>query len=190
MGGSVKEKKQVSRKKPNFSDKTKPAPDSPAARVLNDEWLLREVKRLGWDEKTAQSLLKVKKKIFKDEHLSTAAFGQSDSANMEKKVNDLHVSVHINKWYISVHINSVSNEKTDEVADKIKNVFKDSIIGIAFSAKQSRDPRGFAVVMAGSLNKPDSLCEDGKNTCKISSPPVMPKFNSPSDIPTEDIRGC
>lgn len=185
----TRKKKPNMEKQASFSDK-KPFSEGPA-KVLNEKWLLRELKCLGWDEKTIKGIMNIKKKLFKDEHLFPAAFGQTDSVNMEKKVNGLKMSVHINAWYVIVYLNSVSDKKRDKTADGIKSIFKNNLPKIAFSAKRNKDQRGYVVILAGAYNKPDGLCEGGKNICKTTSPPYIPEFRSPSVITQQNsVRGC
>lgn len=190
MREAVKRKTPENREKPIVSDKAKLDSEGPA-NILDEKWLLREVKRLGWDDKTAQSLLKIKNKLFKNEDLSPATFGQTDSVNMKKDVNDLNLSVHVNGWNIVVHLNSVSDKKRNETADGIRNIFKNNIPGIEFSARRDKDQRGYVVIMAGTYNKPDKDCEGGKNNCRIKSPPHIPTFHKPGEFPkNSQIRGC
>jgi len=181
-------KKKLSIDRDSFTGK-KPVAESPA-KVLDEKWLLRELKRLGWDEKTVRGILRVKRKLFRDEHISASAFGQIDGVNMNKKTDGLEIALFVDNWNISVRITSISENKRDERVDNIKRVLESGMPGMGFSAKRKKLKKNYEIRLAGAYNKPDKDCEGGKNVCKVQVPPRIPDFSAQTKKSTSMARGC
>ncbi len=148
-----------------------------------EQRILNQLRWIGWDEKFAEKIVTLKRRVFKDERCySPTHEGQIESANFELKKDNLKILLCVNRFYVYMNLQSVDGKKRHDEVDKIHRTVKEVLPQMEFVIERSRQYDGkYLVSMKGGFDS-----EKGKKyRCGIAESLFGKKTNGQ---PKEEIK--
>ncbi len=119
-----------------------------------EQLVMKQLKWIGWDEKFAEKIVTLKRKVFKDERCySPTHEGQIESANFELKKDNLKLALVVNRFYVYMNLQSVDGKKRHAEVDEIHKTVKELLPQMEFVIERSRQDNGkYLVSMKGGFD--------------------------------------